>query len=58
MTIEQYLKEVEFAISKLMEAIWEDFENAEILKKEIYNLQGRVESEYNRAIAMQQYAED
>lgn len=58
MTIEQYLTEIEFAISKLMEAIWDDYEKAEGLKREIQALQGKVKSEYDRAIAMQQFAED
>lgn len=57
-TITDYLNETEFASSKIIEAIWDDFNRVEKLKKEIEQESNIVKQEYNRAIAMQMYAED
>jgi len=57
-TITDYLKETEFASQKLIEAIWDDLSRADQLKAEIEKEAVSVQKEYNRAIAMQMYAED
>jgi hypothetical protein len=57
-TITDYLKETEFASSKIIEAIWDDFNRVEELEVEIKKESQIVDGEYNRAIAMQMYAED
>jgi hypothetical protein len=57
-TITDYLNETEFASRKIIEAIWDDFSRAYQLKKEIEQESKIVQQEYNRAIAMQTYAED
>lgn len=57
-TITDYLNETEFASKKIIEAIWDDFNRADELKKEIEQESNIVQQEYNRAIAMQMYAED
>jgi hypothetical protein len=57
-TITDYLNETEFASRKIIEAIWDDFNRADELKKEIEKESNIVQKEYNRAIAMQIYAED
>lgn len=58
MTIDNYANEMEFASSSLMNSIWDSFNRAEQLKKEIEKESARVQQEYNRALAMQHYAED
>lgn len=58
MTITDYLSETEFASGKIIEAIWDDFNRADKLKKEIEQESNIVHQEYDRAIAMQIYAED
>jgi hypothetical protein len=57
-TISDYLQETEFASKKILEAIWNDFEKAEQLRVQIQEQSKQVQSEYDRAVAMQQYAED
>ncbi len=57
-TITDYLNETEFASRKIIEAIWEDFNRADQLRNEIEQESKFVQQEYNRAIAMQIYAED
>ena len=57
-TITDYLNETEFASRKIIEAIWDDFNRADQLRKEIEQDSKFVQEEYNRAIAMQIYAED
>jgi|GEM_PF-1516046 len=57
-TIENYINERKFAAESILKLIWDDYERAEQLKGEIGNETALVESEYNRAIAMQMYAED
>lgn len=56
--IKDYLKETKFASSKILEAIWDDINNIEVLKKQIKEESKIVEQEYNRAQAVQQFAED
>jgi hypothetical protein len=57
-SIADYLQETEFASKKILEAIWNDIEKAEKLRTQIHEQSKQVQSEYNRAVAMQQYAED
>lgn len=57
-TITDYLNETEFASRKILEAIWDDFSRAEKLKIEIEKETTIVRQEYDRAIAMQMFAED
>jgi hypothetical protein len=57
-TLNDYLKETKYASTKLIKAIWDDFNRAEKLKEQIQKKTGVVQNEYNRAIAMQMYAED
>lgn len=57
-TITDYLNETEFASRKIIEAIWDDFNRADQLRREIEQESKIVQQEYNRAIAMQIYAED
>lgn len=57
-TITDYINETEFASRKIIEAIWDDFNRADKLKKEIEQESKIVQQEYDRAIAMQIYAED
>lgn len=57
-TITDYLNETEFASKNIIEAIWDDFNRADELKKEIRQKSNFVFQEYDRAIAMQIYAED
>ncbi|MBS1619279.1 MAG: hypothetical protein JST76_12215 [Bacteroidetes bacterium] len=58
MTLNDYLKETEFASTKLLEAVWEDFDKAELMRAQIQEQAKVVDQEYNAAVAMQQYAED
>ncbi|WP_423819963.1 hypothetical protein V5739_05515 [Salinimicrobium sp. TIG7-5_MAKvit] len=58
MTLTEYLNEIEFASTKILEAIWNDNHQAEQLKSEIEKEAKIVEEEYQRSLAMQQYAED
>ena len=58
MTIDNYANEIEFASSSLINSIWESFNRAEHLKNEIDKEAVNVQHEYNRALAMQHYAED
>ena len=58
MTLLDYITEIEFAASKVLEAIWTDNERAEKLKTEIEKEAQIVENEYKGAIALQNYAED
>ncbi len=58
MTIIQYLDDSEFATRKLLEAVWNDFEKAEQLTDEIKVQTEIVNTEYDRSLAMQIYAED
>jgi hypothetical protein len=58
MTLTDYLNEIEFASTKILEAIWNDNHQAEQLKSEIEKEAKIVEEEYQRSVAMQQYAED
>lgn len=58
MTLSDYITEIEFAASKILEAIWTDNERAEKLKSEIEKEAKIVKNEYQRAIALQNYAED
>lgn len=57
-TITDYLIETEFASTKIIEAIWDDFNRADVLNVEINKESQTVQNEYNRSIAMQMYAED
>lgn len=57
-TITDYLNEIEFASKKIFEAIWDDFNKTDKLKREIEHESKIIQLEYNRAIAMQMYAED
>lgn len=57
-TLSDYLNETEFASNKLIEAVWDDFNNAEHLKKEIQIETQIVHDEYTRALELQVYAED
>jgi len=57
-TLRDYLKETEFASTKLIQAIWNDFNRAEKLKDKIQEQSKIVQIEYSRALAMQRYAED
>ena len=58
MTLLDYITEIEFAASKVLEAIWTDNERAEKLKTEIEKEAQIVENEYKGAIALQNYVED
>ncbi|AOW18410.1 hypothetical protein LPB03_13520 [Polaribacter vadi] len=58
MTLSDYINEIEFAASNVLEAIWTDNKRAEKLKTEIEQEAKIVENEYQRAIALQNYAED
>ena len=58
MTLSDYITEIEFAASKVLEAIWTDNERAENLKSEIEKEAKIAENEYQRALALQNYAED
>lgn len=57
-TLEDYLNETEFASTKIIEAIWNDFRKSEKLKDEIQKQSKIVQIEYDRSVAMQTYAED
>ena len=57
-SITDYINEIEFASTKIIEAIWGDNERAIQLKKEIEAEAKIVEDEYKRAIAIQTYAEE
>lgn len=57
-TIEDYLKETEFASTKILESIWDDFNRSEELRNEIQQKSAIVQMEYDRSLAMQMYAED
>ena len=57
-TIEDYLKETEFASTKTIESVWDDFKRSEDLRNEIRHKSAIVQDEYNRSLAMQMYAED
>jgi hypothetical protein len=57
-TIEDYLKETEFASTKTIESVWDDFKRSDELRNEIQQKSAIVEDEYNRSLAMQMYAED
>lgn len=57
-TITEYLNETEFATKTIIEAIWNDFKRADSLKREIKQESEIVKLEYDRALAMQMYAED
>ena len=58
MTFSEYINEIEFASSKILEAIWADNERAEKLKVEIEQEAKIVEQEYQRALDLQKYAEN
>ena len=58
MTIDHYVNEIEFASSSLLTVIWSSYSRAEELKAEIEREAAIVPKEYNRALAMQYYAED
>lgn len=58
MTPQQFIEETEYANNSLLNSIWQDFNRAEELKSEIEEEHINVHKEYNRSIAMQNYAED
>lgn len=58
MTSQQYLEETEYANNSLLNSIWQDYNNAEELMNKIVKENINIQREYNRAIAMQNYAED
>jgi hypothetical protein len=57
-TIVDYLNETKHASEVIINAIWNDYNRVDRLKKEIKDESNIVRLEYNRALAMQFYAED
>jgi hypothetical protein len=58
MTLSDYITEIEFAVSKILEAIWSDNERAEKLKFEIKKEAKIVENECQTFFALPNYEED
>lgn len=58
MTFADYLNEMEYAVSRVIESLWHEHDEAEKLRKEINGLQRVVADNYRRAQFIQQNAED
>lgn len=58
MTLADYLNELEYAVSRVIESLWHEHDQAERLGKEIEELQKVAAESYQRAQFIQQNAED
>jgi len=58
MTLADYLSEMEYAVTRVIESLWHEHEEAEKLRSEIDNLQKVAADNYQRAEFIQQNAED
>ncbi len=58
MTLTDYLTEIEYAATQVIESLWHEHKEAEVLRKEIEALRKAVEENYARAHWIQQNAED
>lgn len=58
MTLADYLNEMEYAVTRVIESLWHEHDEAERLRGEIDNLQKVAADNYQRAEFIQQNAED
>jgi len=58
MTITDYLNEMEYAVTRVIESLWHEHDAAEKLRKEIDELRAVADNNYQRAQFIQQNAED
>ncbi len=58
MNMAEYIKEVEYAVTNLIPVIWTEHEQIEALESQISSLAPVVEQNYNRALEIQQHADD
>jgi len=58
MTLADYLNEMEYAVTRVIESLWHEHNEADVLRKEIDALQKVTEDNYERAQHIQQNAED
>lgn len=58
MNLSDYLKEMEYAAKGVIELLWHEHNEAEVLRAEIAKLQRVAEENYDRAAFIQQNAED
>ncbi|WP_153116553.1 hypothetical protein [Rhodocyclus tenuis] len=58
MTLTDYLNEIEYAVTRVIESLWHEHDESERLRKEIEELRKVVADNYQRAQFIQQNAED